>query len=362
MTLYEQYNSLLNDFCLTNKVQLQKLTRFENRGDTLDYVPSYDQRIKPDFDKSSLPENNPLVQEFVEKAHSLIWGQEDVIRISLNGHFPQYDGKTLKEINEMDNEWGHSLFTRDFLKNALINQVIYDLVNIAIFDGKDMYSPFLVNAKRPDIVSGGLNLWDSTRCPFCDKPINFEYNNVDKIFTSRSIKMDEPSCIHTQLNGNNIYSFTIDVPSKKLVFMNDIRPVFNVDREDEYTVSLNSVLGKKRECEVYAENNMAYFFVSNTSPSIYQNEEQIVIDPFNVKFKIDNKLEEAIIPDDYDERGYICTDLWAVCMADYDDFFKRCKEKGISTEDFDIIVVDVSTTQVQVDYNFYNYLIEIKNK
>ena len=55
-------------------------------------------------------------------------------------------------------------------------------------------------------------------------------------------------------------------------------------------VSLNSILGKKRECEVYAENNMAYFFVSNTSPSIYQNEKQIVIDPLNVKFKRDKKI------------------------------------------------------------------------
>jgi len=361
MTLYEQYHSLLNDFCLTHKIQLQKLTRFENQGDTLDYVPSYDQRIKPDFDKSSLPENNPLIQEFVDKVYSLIWGQEDVIRISLNGHFPQYDGKTLKEINEMDNKWGHLLFTRDFLKNALINQVIYDLVNISIFDGKDIYSPFLVNPKRPDIVSGGLNLWESTRCSFCDKPMNFEYNHIDKIFTYRSIKVDETACIHTHFNGNNVYSFTINVPSKKLVFMNDIRSVFNVDREDEYTVSLNSVLGKKRECEVYAENNMAYFFVSNTSPSIYQNEEQIVIDPFNIKFKIDEKLEEPVISDGYIEKGYICTDLWAVCMADYDDFLKRCTENEINVDDFDIVVVDVPNNKVDVDYNFDNYLITIKH-
>ena len=183
-----------------------------------------------------------------------------------------------------------------------------------------------------------------------------------KLFVYGLIKTNEQPCIHTQLNGNNIYSFIIDTPSKKLVFMNDIRSVFNVDREDEYTVSLNSILGKKRECEVYAENNMAYFFVSNTSPSIYQNEEQIVIDPLNVKFKRDKKNGEPVIPDDYIDRGNICTDLWAVCMADHDDFLKKCKEQEVSPEDFDIIVVDVSTTQVQVYYDFYNYLIEIKNK
>ena len=49
-------------------------------------------------------------------------------------------------------------------------------------------------------------------------------------------------------------------------------------------------------------------------------------------------------------------------MADYDDFLKRCKENEIDLDHFDIVVVDVNNTQVHVDYNFLNYLIEIKNK
>lgn len=361
MTLHEQYQVLLNDFCLKHKEELSRLPKFKDEGDSFDFTPSYSQRMNSEFDKSTFPENNPLIQQFVDLVYNLFWGKEDVITVKLNGHFNLYDGKTLKEINELKPDLYHHLFSRDFLKEALNNHLIYDLVGVAILEGKDHF-PQLTNSNRPNIIGGLIDLWESSRCPFCDKAMTFEYNHIEKIFTSRSIKTNEQPCIHTQLNGNNIYSFIIDTPSKKLVFMNDIREVFNVDREDEYTVSLNSILGKKRECEVYAENNMAYFFVSNTSPSIYQNEKQIVIDPLNVKFKRDKKNGEFVIPDDYIDRGNICTDLWAVCMADYDDFLKRCKENEIDLDHFDIVVVDVNTTQVHVDYNFLNYLIEIKNK
>lgn len=360
MTLHEQYNVLLNDFCFKHKEALLKLPKFEDNGDCFDYTPSYSQRIDPNFDKSTFPENNPLIQDFVQQVYALIWGEEDLIKIRFNGHFNQYDGKTLKEINEMKEDFYPHLFSTKYIKNALNNQLVYDLVSITIFNTTNDF-PQLTNSRMPNIIDPLLNLFESEHCPFCDKYMAFEYNHKEKVFTSRSIKVNEASCIHTQLNGNNLYSFTINAPSKKLVFMNDIRPVFNVDREDEYTVSLSSALGKKRECEVYAENNMAYFFVSNTSPSIYQNKEQIVIDPFNVKFKIDNKREEAIVPDDYVERGYICTDLWAVCMADYDDFLKRCKEKKIDVNDFDIVIVDIPNNKVDVDYNFENYLITIKH-
>ncbi len=359
MTLHEQYNVLLNDFCFKHKEALLKLPKFEDNGDCFDYTPSYSQRIDPNFDKSTFPENNPLIQDFVQQVYALIWGEEDLIKIRFNGHFNQYDGKTLKEINEMKEDFYPHLFSTKYIKNALNNQLVYDLVSITIFNTTNDF-PQLTNSRKPDIIGPLLNLWESEHCPFCDKYMVFEYNHTEKAFTSRSINVNEEPCIHTQFNGNNIYSFTIDTPSKKLVFMNDIRDAFNVDREDKYTVSLNSILGKKRECEVYAQNNIGYFFVSNTSPSIYQNEEQIVIDPFNVKFKRDEELGEPVIPNDYIEKDYICTDLWAVCMADYEDFLQKCKEEKVNPYDFHFVVVDIPNNKVHVDYNFENYLIEIK--
>jgi len=359
MTLHEEYQVLLNDFCLKHKEDILRLPKFEDNGDCFDYTPSYSQRVDPNFDKSTFPENNPLIQDFVQQVYALIWGEDDLIKIRLNGHFNQYDGKTLKEINQMKEDFYPHLFSAKYIKNALNNQLVYDLVSITIFDPTNGF-PQLTNSRMPNIIDPLLNLWESEHCPFCHKYMSFEYHHAEKIFTSRSIKVDESVCMHTLFNGNNIYSFTMNVPSKKIVFMNDIRNAFNFDRKDKYIVSLNSSLGKKRECETYAENNVGYFFVSNTSPYIYQNKEQIVIDPFNVKFKRDEEIGEPVIPNDYINRGSICTDLWAVCMADYEYFLKKCKEEKVNPDDFDIIVVDIPNNKVDVDYNFENYLIEIK--
>ena len=108
---------------------------------------------------------------------------------------------------------------------------------------------------------------------------------------------------------------------------------------------------------------MAYFCVGNTSPSIYQHKikNQIIIDPDNVKLKWDENTDEIKNIQEYSNKGYICTDLWAVCMADYDDFVKRCEQKDINIKDLSIVVVDIPKDKIKVKYNFEKYLIEIKS-
>ena len=40
MTLHEQYQVLLNDFCLKHKEELSRLPKFKDEGDSFDFTPS----------------------------------------------------------------------------------------------------------------------------------------------------------------------------------------------------------------------------------------------------------------------------------------------------------------------------------
>lgn len=364
MTMYEKYKSFLEIFSFENEDLIKSvLTNYNKdkgeKNNAMDYFPPYGLR-----NKENNPQEQPVFIKFIDKfMETFITPYKKEIKVDLNHHYPEIDGKTLDELDQIKDIWGCAFLSTNYIKSKISFKLTLDLINQTIFKGPTSIAGFItIRLYYPDI----LDFDDTTSCTYCNKHAKAIYDFEKKVFRLPDflIEEDDTPCVsyNKDKKTNSIYNFSLNIPSKKLVFLNNIFPVFKVEREDKYTVSLNSELGKKRECEEYVKNNMAYFYVGNTSPNIYQhkNKNEIIIDPDNVQLKWNSKTDNIKKIEEYDDVGYICTDLWAVCMADYADFMARCKEKNISPEDLDIIVVDISQDRINVKYNFNNSLIQIK--
>lgn len=124
--------------------------------------------------------------------------------------------------------------------------------------------------------------------------------------------------------GNTIVE--ISVPSGKLIAGNDLRstPHFDVEK----LLSINSGFGCDAWAQEFAEKaNGALAWVGNSSPSIVRvdsDQFQVVDEPRNGEASV----------------AWICTDLWAVMLTDYQNWLDNGGEEV--TEDDDYTVFDVT--------------------
>lgn len=370
MTFYDQYVDLLTAFSAKHEDEIKSCLTYHKQRDekanAIDYVPEYGQK-----NKSNDPQQKPIFKAFIALfMDTFFTPYEDEIIADINGHHPEVNGKTLRQINAIKDLWGCPYLSTNYILDEVAFNLTLDLISQTIFKGEDnaltssnYNMGFSVIRKHmPDV----LTFQDAFACSYCNAHAKAVYDFKRKMFVLPDYIMEtNPApcpCVNKSKKNASNYSFTLNTPSKKLVFLNDIRPVFKAEREDKYSVSINSELGRKRECEAYVEHNMAYLCTDNTSPTIYQHKtkNEIIIDSDHVKLKWDSNKSEIKKADEYHDRGYICTDLWAVCMADHDDFMARCAEKDIDPESLDIVIVDISSEKIKVKYNFSNHLIQIK--
>lgn len=370
MTFYDQYVDLLTTFSAKHEDEIKScLTYSKQRNEkakAIDFFPEYGNK-----DAINDPQEKPIFKQFVSLfVDTFFTPYEDEIIADINGHHPEVNGKTLRQINAVKDLWDRPYLSTNYILDEVSFNLILDLISQTIFKGEDntlkdsdYNMGFSVIRKHMLDV---LTFQDAFPCSYCNAHAKAVYDFNRKMFVLPDYVLKqnpEPCpCINKSKRNASNYSFTLNTPSKKLVFLNDIRSVFEAEREDKYSVSINSELGRKRECEAYVEHNMAYFCTDNTSPTIYQNKtkNEIIIDSDHVKLKWDSNKSEIKKADEYHDRGYICTDLWAVCMADHDDFMSRCAEKDIDPASLNIVIVDISSEEIKVKYNFSNHLIQIK--
>lgn len=354
MTLHEQYQNLLKNFVILHHTEIESLPVFGNQGDEFDYMPDFSTASQPEFDERKHPLNNPLIKKLINDVYDFIWGQyETSIRVKLDGHFEYLDGKTLYQINRANIGWEHIPFTKSNIISRISHSVFYEMIHIAFFNN-ELYRMGIIRPRQPNKVADN-GFYSDLKCPFCDKNIYVEYDSEAFLFQI-------PECPVAKFGPNKVYNFSINVPSKKLVFMNDITPLIDIERDDEYTVSVNSLLGLKRDCEMNVEHNIAKFQVGNTCPTIYQHFDEIIIDPYNIGFPIDEETGDIIILTSYEDKGSICTDLWAVYMTDYEQFIKYCHDKKMAPSDFDPVIVDITCDKVDVNYDFAESYVKITDK
>lgn len=153
---------------------------------------------------------------------------------------------------------------------------------------------------------------DIGECPACGETV--------RIIGSDVLTVDS-ACPYPQ--GLPAYSVDIDVPSGRLAFANDLRPLF--PQLEDFNVGLTS--GLKRCTEAYARQGCIHVFVGNTCPS--------------VRLLDSGTLTVGRARSPGRQVGSVCTDLWWVSAADHDLIKQRAaalKEEMPG----DLFVVDVA--------------------
>lgn len=239
------------------------------------------------------------------------------IKINFNGHM----GFSVEPVALNDipgSEW-----TREHIMNTIMNTIMSGFVGdvdwISIeYDGV----PFEPTRLDPVIMNSGHN-----NCGECGKRIVYEFDgeNVNVVNHNREDNMicPEPGEIQT-------YKVSIDCPSGRMVFANDIRNLVPEADKDRY-INYNSEI--KKTVQDYAECGMFHIFVGNSCPSIFNNNGELTIG--NQYEDDDGNIIEGIAGEDV---GSVCTDLWWVCAMDEELFYVLATAKGWSKKNIDYMI------------------------
>jgi hypothetical protein len=110
----------------------------------------------------------------------------------------------------------------------------------------------------------------------------------------------------------------LEVPSGSVIVSDDLRPVYDWDESE--VGDYNAVAGQAQAIRAMAARGCAYGPVGNTSPTLYKTGEgtYVIATP-----AYDEDSDTEVRPKGWTERAWVCTDLWAYSIADYDDWKSR---------------------------------------
>lgn len=256
--------------------------------------------------------------------------------VNIGGHSKgKYDKKTTSEINEMPYEqhfverlkkifiYSLSVLIRDILENKNTKERILD--------------SFEFNLEFP--VSNPSNY-----CFSCGCTTQIYFNGNEFNMYSKHMENDnKPSQNKCKFpKGVGVDTLHMHFNSGKIVVANDLRSLFKGDiDEDDYITkksgyynSINSDYGVQLNSRYWAEKGLVYLQVGNSSPRIFVKKDGVIT--FKSEYTYNRKTDKETKNYTSDEtlKGYVCTDLWAVCAIDYDLFISLCKEQEIAPEKF----------------------------
>lgn len=124
----------------------------------------------------------------------------------------------------------------------------------------------------------------------------------------------------------------LEVPSGKIIVTDDLRPVYN-GFSDSFA-SYNTAMGQAQVVEEFARQGCAFGPVGNSCPTLYRTGDgtYVIASP-----DYDEDTNEPVLPDGWEPVTWICTDLWAYSIADYDDW----ASKGGAVGDWNDRVIDI---------------------
>lgn len=343
-----EYIEFLKNFVSQHQSFFDNLHNFKKSDDTEEANP-FDYL---DTVGSTHPQSPYKLKEFIdlqEQFYDIFIAPYSSAIINFNGHLDTYDGKTLLDAGNSKVDW-YNYFEKNAILDNMQVSIISNAISVAKFSGVDIRSltitPF-------GYLSHGIELNNGLACGFCSQRLNKIYLDYDKLEILPYRNNIEP-CTNKK---SFVTKVKLSVPSKKLVFLNDIRKALYLKIDSSKEISFNSILGKMQQTDLYSEHNIGCFFVSNTSPTILQKDGQILIDTNYCDDKKDSKKYN-----DYIDKGYICTDLWSYFVLDYDLYEKTCFEANLTTDYFSHVVVDITSNSVNISHDFKELKSTIKYK
>lgn len=151
----------------------------------------------------------------------------------------------------------------------------------------------------PSVIEGNRD------CGVCGEYVTFSPTE-DRSSMVASSECSLPDGITTKI--------FLTVSSGKIIVTDDLRPVYG-DFDESKFVSYNSARGQAQVIEAYAAQNCAYGPVGNSCPSLICTGEgkYVIVSPSEDEDEdiLGNKL------------AWVCTDLWAYSIADYQEWLDR---------------------------------------
>lgn len=148
---------------------------------------------------------------------------------------------------------------------------------------------------------------------------------VNKTETGYALDIEEP-CQYPE--GVPAFTSRVSFPSGEIAFADDLRFAVG-DIGDNVKTSYNAAPGRYEVYREYEKQNIAYGFVSNSSPNIYLDVEtgdiHVALPAFNDETDDFHPIQES-----WKFIGGICTDLWAYTIMDAQEFHAR----GVEVKDY----------------------------
>lgn len=328
----EQIKKIIFEFCQLNKVELLKYKIEGSHFTSWDYLSLI---IDPDIGLRL--ENHPLMLELVDKVFEFLIPNEKELLIDLGDHETVYNGKTIYEVSQ-DDSINHQLTLENIkLNNAF--KIKVSAFNILYFNTESMFFTLIDNRY--------FKTETEIKCERCDK---FIYVKIDCKDQKIKITNDEEGFKCSTLKVK--IKFDFDVPSKRIVFLENFEFLVEIKREDKYKHSISSSYGRIKECEAYLERKSPCFILKNKYLSFGKNKEN--------KYVISN-LE-------FIEDNVLCLG-GNICLFDFENFQK---EKQKKYEEFSVadvekelgqpLIIDLSSNVVEIEYDAVNETIKINEK
>ena len=176
-----------------------------------------------------------------------------------------------------------------------------------------------------DVVEDGLLFYSKYRPHVLTREYCFQcgqYLNYTLVETELVPVNEKEPCF-----TEKVLTLDIEVPTGELMIADwhkhgrDVLTTVDVKRE------LNSMKGTFEKIKDFAVGNIAYFYVGNTSPHIYQVRNELTIG----RNSYNEQDEEIELVPGADDCGSVCTDLWWVTICD------RAVYEQLAIEAFDEI-------------------------
>lgn len=165
------------------------------------------------------------------------------------------------------------------------------------------------------VINELLCVFARIRCVNCGMRLDITLTSPTTYAVS-SGSAEYPVCRALNLS----WDFELAVPSGKIILANDLRHAFSKKtREVTDTLSISNKLGMWQHTKAFADLQMIYAFSGNSSPSIFQQGNNITVTNVDEDecYNEETDLVEYSSLNIGEYKGYICTDLWAVTAMDY---------------------------------------------
>lgn len=215
--------------------------------------------------------------------------------------------KNLVEKKLKSHEEEKIIYVFSKLMNNNMMKITYAKEPISI---EENYNNLIEKINKGDFDKFELN--DEAECFCCGQKIkliakdwsfrlfNFKLNDEKKYEATLL-----PECIE-----NKLYEVNVEFKSGELLIADWFR-IEEFTKRVEYNsdyknLSINSDLGKIQSTEHAAKLGFVTIHVGNRSPQIYQYEEEFIFGHEKEDYQVK----------DYENKGYVCTDLWNVTIID----------------------------------------------